>query len=114
MNQEWKAKWIEALRSGKYKQGKYCLAQVDNNDQKQSYCCLGVLCEISGKNYDEHQLGLPLNVQDLTELSFLPTVNSPEVEEIKCLFQKKVSLSALNDSFNYSFEQIADLIEVNL
>lgn len=34
--------WVEALRSGKYKQAKGRLRQGEN-----SYCCLGVACEIS-------------------------------------------------------------------
>lgn len=42
MNPEWKKKWVEALRSGKYKQGKEALCFGDK------YCCLGVLCEIAG------------------------------------------------------------------
>lgn len=41
MNSEWKQKWIEALRSGKYEQGKHVLRSGDNK-----YCCLGVLCDI--------------------------------------------------------------------
>ena len=35
-------KWIEALRSGKYKQGKGYLKKGDY------YCCLGVFCEVIG------------------------------------------------------------------
>jgi hypothetical protein len=42
MNPEVKAKWIEALRSGKYEQAVGALRQGDG------YCCLGVLCDISG------------------------------------------------------------------
>lgn len=43
MKAELKKKWIEALRSGKYKQisGKLC----DNDDE---FCALGVLCKVSG------------------------------------------------------------------
>lgn len=37
-------KWVAALRSGKYKQGRGALKK----DGK--YCCLGVACEISGLN----------------------------------------------------------------
>lgn len=40
MNKEIKKQWIEALRSGKYKQGREYLC-VD-----ETYCCLGVLCDI--------------------------------------------------------------------
>lgn len=40
MNPEVKIKWLEALRSGKYKQGKGCLRAGD------SFCCLGVLIDV--------------------------------------------------------------------
>lgn len=43
MNQEVKQKWVEALRSRKYKQGQ---AQLREGDR---YCCLGVLCDIHAK-----------------------------------------------------------------
>lgn len=46
MNSEVKKKWIEALRSRKYKQGHQMLKQVNNGEEK--YCCLGVLCDIVG------------------------------------------------------------------
>lgn len=42
MNPEVKAKWVAALRSGKYQQASGTL-----NDEGR-FCCLGVLCEISG------------------------------------------------------------------
>lgn len=41
MKPEIKKRWIEALRSGKYNQGKGYLCKDD------SYCCLGVLCELA-------------------------------------------------------------------
>ena len=41
MNKRIKNKWLKALRSGKYKQGKSILF----SDNK--YCCLGVLCELA-------------------------------------------------------------------
>jgi len=40
-----KKKWVAALRSGKYKQGKHRLKQTDIKGD--SYCCLGVACEIA-------------------------------------------------------------------
>ncbi len=45
MNPEIKAKWVAALRSGKYKQGESAL-RID-----QTYCCLGVLCALYAKDY---------------------------------------------------------------
>ena len=44
MNSEVKAKWLEALRSGEYRQGRYRLRD-DNDDLS----CLGVLCDIYTK-----------------------------------------------------------------
>lgn len=43
MNKEIAMKWAEALESGKYKQGMYSLKTSSNY-----FCCLGVLCDISG------------------------------------------------------------------
>jgi hypothetical protein len=43
MRQDLKKKWVAALRSGEYLQG---TGQLKNADGE--YCCLGVLCEISG------------------------------------------------------------------
>jgi hypothetical protein len=37
-----KARWVAALRSGKYEQGFGCLRRDDR------YCCLGVLCDVAG------------------------------------------------------------------
>jgi hypothetical protein len=42
MNKEIKARWLEALRSGKYEQG---TTYLKNGDK---YCCLGVLCDVVG------------------------------------------------------------------
>jgi hypothetical protein len=41
MKTEIKTKWVDALRSGNYSQGKEVLRSKDNN-----FCCLGVLCDI--------------------------------------------------------------------
>jgi hypothetical protein len=44
MNPEVKAKWIAALESGEYKKGKLALRDKDD-----SFCCLGVLCDLYAK-----------------------------------------------------------------
>jgi|ERR1041384_6246888 hypothetical protein len=41
MNQRIKKLWIKALRSGKYKQG-----QGGLRPSKDTFCCLGVLCDV--------------------------------------------------------------------
>lgn len=45
MNKKIKARWLRALRSGKYKKG---VGHLNTNDQR--FCCLGVLCEIAKKD----------------------------------------------------------------
>ena len=47
MNQDIKAKWVAALRSGDYVQGRGAL-RVDNK-----FCCLGVLCNIHAQDHPE-------------------------------------------------------------
>lgn len=52
-------KWIKALRSGDYEQGRGVLKSTDDK-----YCCLGVLCDVVnpagwvGKSYRGSTLGL--------------------------------------------------------
>ena len=50
MNADMKQKWVEALRSGRYKQGQQHLRQRDKQGMP-LYCCLGVLGEV----YDHHR-----------------------------------------------------------
>jgi hypothetical protein len=44
MNPDIKKQWVDALRSGEYRQGHSSLRPLDG-----SYCCLGVLCDIYAK-----------------------------------------------------------------
>lgn len=44
MDSELKDKWVSALRSDEYKQGR---GRLFSNGK---YCCLGVLCEVAGLN----------------------------------------------------------------
>jgi hypothetical protein len=44
MNKRVKTKWLKALRSGKYKQGRGQLRTPDDR-----FCCLGVLCDLYAK-----------------------------------------------------------------
>ena len=100
--------WLEALRSGKYKQGKLYLKK-DNK-----YCCLGVACDLYNKthkvkvdfvnytsNIQQPNTGLPPVV-----LKWLG-LNCPEGR-----FKNNHYLSRENDS-GASFNKIADLIENN-
>ncbi len=51
MNAAIKAKWLDALRSGKYEQGAKRLRRND------AYCCLGVLCDLHAKTTGSGEWG---------------------------------------------------------
>jgi hypothetical protein len=48
MDKKLKAKWVKALRSGKFKQGNGVLY----NPNKRTHCCLGVLSQVDGHSTD--------------------------------------------------------------
>jgi hypothetical protein len=105
---ELKTKWVEALRSGRYKQGRGCLRSGDN------YCCLGVLCDVSGvgqwgtKDYyssDCYSVGMD------TACYALPV----KIIQSEGLSDSTINtLCVLNDETKASFAEIADYIEANL
>lgn len=47
MNQEIKARWLTALRSGEYEQGDGQLHYDEVGEEKPQFCCLGVLCDLA-------------------------------------------------------------------
>ena len=59
MDAEIKRKWVEALRSGNYQQGRNHL----HRDNK--FCCLGVLCQITtGKmGYEQTRKHFPVKME---------------------------------------------------
>jgi hypothetical protein len=101
MKPEIKKLWVEALRSGKYKQGKYHLHTGDK------YCCLGVLCDISPFPL---VTGEKLPSIEVLEWSGLPDSN-PDV----WIKNDLVPIARVNDCVKgYGFKRIADLIEKHL
>lgn len=113
MNPDIKKKWVEALRSSEYQQGRGRL----HNPKENTFCCLGVLCDIyrkennlqwvichgaaylSGDHHEPMDGFLPPQVVDWAGVKD----RSPVVEGS--------SLVALNDSDEFSFEKIAQYIE---
>lgn len=94
--------WIAALRSGKYKQGLGLL-----NDEQGGFCCLGVLCDLAGRDggpsWEGRQFmgricSLPENLQRFMGISY-----SQEKE-----------LMRLNDHERRSFLGIASYIKANI
>src|SRR3954470_12989892 len=111
-------KWVDALRSGRFKQGKHTLTQIDN-DGIQRDCCLGVACKVAIEN------GVPIAVNVRYDTLDGPRVLIREydgcsgsilpesVTEFLGMFNERNGLDDLNDYQGLSFEQIADHIEQN-
>jgi len=94
-----KQKWIKALRSGKYKQGKERLY----NEEEDSYCCLGVLELIAGIDTKSDAF-----LQTTGEL-----ITHKAISCVKGLDMKmQIKLADMNDSEDNDFNDIAKYIEV--
>lgn len=120
LDPELKTKWVEALRSGKYKQGKYWL-----RSSKDEFCCLGVLCDVAqtdemcwhpnandkGYSYFNDSLG-NWNAQ------VLPPDFNAACKDLNTALLKingiEAKLTTHNDDFSVSFEDIAKAIEEQL
>jgi hypothetical protein len=113
-----KQKWIDALKSGKYKQGYDCLVS-DDGDAGFTYCCLGVKAQIDGCSTkgEGGQLGFVFKGE--FSLDYLPpeyetglcskgNFNGFFVEYGACDYY---ALAQLNDA-RYSFEDIAHIINL--
>lgn len=106
MNPNIKDKWVEALCSGKYKQGVHTL-----RNKKDEYCCLGVLCDITNPKEWSDSTIMPLQYYRMQgEGGQLPT---KIMNEVGLTLQDCKTLVNLNDG-GRSFSEIADYIETNL
>lgn len=122
--------WIDALRSGEYRQASGLLRDVQDtlpDGVVEGYCCLGVGCDIYAKAFktvewttrtneeteeryflfQKHDCDLPLNV---TEWFGLADSTGAMVETAPVGPTRASSLTAANDQ-GVSFTDIADLIE---
>lgn len=103
--------WVEALRSGEYRQAKGALGMNDGGVK--AYCCLGVACEVyldcggvlkvstedGNVLYNRHDAVLPEEVQCWLGLAFADGT-----------YERIRTLADDNDN-DVSFDKIADLIE---
>ena len=107
MLQEYKQPWINALRNGKYRQGKGKLFVSDLGGNlgkdETKYCCLGVLADILGMTEEEA-------AQDLEKSG---TYNAL-IDKCEITSDQESNLITLNDNENRSFSEIADYIETHL
>ncbi len=127
MKKEIAEKWVEALRSGRYKQTKKRLHKDDG------YCCLGVLCELSGLSqwaegerdgygamtYHYNTIDPVYGTQRKDESYPPPLVKewaglkmvNPIVPADFVKTEYDTTLGELNDSGEYNFDSIAAIIE---
>lgn len=102
MDAEMKETWLAALRSGKYKQGKWNL-RSEGLGEEPHFCCLGVLCEATGATYKACE-AVKKVYDDCGLLVNYGGIPQYEVER----------LWTMNDRDGMPFEEIADWIEENL
>lgn len=98
MNAELKAKWIEALRSGKYTQGR------DQLRYGVRFCCLGVVCDLVMPN----AWSLNRLIDNGCRYDFMPPPSIGVPDDLQD------ELASMNDIDRKSFAEIADYIERNV
>lgn len=105
---EAEAKLVEALRSGRYKQGKGSLRYVD------AFCCLGVACDVIGgsdgwdgedRYWGSFTIGLPGEIRQL-----LGWERGNGLLRGHTAADPRGCLTNINDG-DGSFSEIADIIE---
>lgn len=108
MNKEAKEKWIEALRSGKYTQGKNCLKNIDN-----TYCCLGVLVKVFEDHYGlkfDQKINCSHNAMVFGSQCSIAAPPEIVIDWIKLEPKHQNLLMNLNDKHGCSFAGIADVL----
>lgn len=115
MDKKIKKRWVAALRSGKYKQGRGHLRKGKDR-RSATYCCLGVLCDIAtDKPWRKRN-------RDPEDLLWRNLGNRGNCYTLSDSFKDKAGLSTvevgklidMNDDGERSFKEIADHIEKNL
>lgn len=108
MNQELKTRWVAALRSGEYQQGRAVLRQ---NSQ---FCCLGVLCDLVDntrwRRTDASEIVYTYAIDEYPHTAMPPA----EVYAAAGLSDDDGSTLADANDNGKSFEFIADYIEEHL
>jgi hypothetical protein len=109
MDAELKAKWVKALRSGEYEQTSGALR--DKYRGGCAYCCLGVLAEVLGADWDR---GVMSGGEFETISKEDEDLLSTELLALVCLTEEQQSLLAKMNDEGDGFPRIADYIEANL
>ena len=118
-------KWLTALRSGEYVQGKGTLYHVEDDQPK--FCCLGVLqhCLTGGVEFED--TGIPQGFPTMEwlkdyNIKFVDEEDSDMYGEVVNIEQPHFKLSNgnycsasdMNDNQGKSFKQIANILEKHI
>lgn len=113
MPKEMKEKWVKALRSGEYTQGRGCL------EMNGTYCCLGVLQMVTD-GYTERSPGSALQTLPSQQWYEDHGIIDCVMDSTNYLRKTTYTLANMNDGngphlqARLSFPQIADWIEENV
>lgn len=117
MNQDIKQKWITALNSDEYSQGRNSLRQISRHDDHgNDYCCLGVLTELYRK---ETGRGNWVRVGHTSRFVEGDDENSceliqPVLDWSGLTTAEQYTLVGLNDHHGQNFTEIAQYIRENM
>jgi hypothetical protein len=105
-------RWVKALRSGRYVQAQNALREKDFYTKRVSYCCLGVLCNVSDLGrWKHHTLFVPFDEPMGGGVFSLP----PSIRQAAGLTEAhQETLMVMNDVKQQNFTNIADWIERNI
>lgn len=113
-DQELKAKWVDALRSGKYIQGYDSLRKLVfplMSPPVYKYCCLGVLIQVCPSYRWITNATAVYNDAGIVTSGEL---NTSELKDLGIAPDQHNLLIGMNDKEKLNFNQIADWIEANL
>jgi hypothetical protein len=117
VNEDVKNQWVDALRSGRYRQGTQYLHRIV--DGEPYYCCLGVLCSLlaSPDNVVASSNGSVCTYEGDSQLLPEKVVKAAGMRDNEGTFRliedddTDKELWAINDHDGRSFAEIAEIIE---
>jgi hypothetical protein len=105
--------WIEALENRKYRQVQGSLKKRRNQDGRQGFCCLGVLCDLAAK--DGGAQWMQSSKEDAADFLGLSGELAPVIRKFMGMTDDDEShLIEMNDSNGAGFKKIATYIRKEL
>lgn len=120
MDKDVKKRWVDALRSGEYKQGRGALCYEEESSDGESsefyFCCLGVLIDV--ELYGDWETREVLNFSEKKTLwtfnENILTLGESQGRRFGLTNDQEDYLTQLNDYISKSFDYIADWIDMNI